>query len=105
MKAKLLNITLSSKQELDEVIHQYENGGKALHFLWEYETILRDAYKHGHEPYLDDIKKIITEGPLDAEQKSTHIGDNVVAIVASACLEYFRTKYYETKNENGVEES
>lgn len=104
MTAKLLDVTLSSKQELDDVIHQYVTGGKALHVLSEYKTILRDAYKHGHERYLEDIKKIITEEPLDVGQKNIHIDDNVVQIVASACSEYFRTKYYETKNENGVEE-
>lgn len=94
----LINLNISSKEELDTIIRQYDNGGRALSAMWDYENdILRHAYKHGNDQYLEDIKRLLAE-------ENKNIDEDILYDVANACLDYFRAKFYEIKQENSVDE-
>jgi hypothetical protein len=99
MTTQFMNITIESKEELDRVISQYQNGGKALMAMDEYQNILRNAYKHGFDDYLKEIERLMNE-----HGEKITVDENILSRISSACLEYFRTKYYECKNEYCVED-
>lgn len=69
----------------------------------DYQQILRNAYKHGHEQYLEDIKKLIEENETLNDRTKPNIDEETLSIVASACMEYFRSKFFEAMQDNGIE--
>jgi len=97
MEKPLITFNISSRQELDEIINQYSNGGKALLAMWDYQQVLRDARKHGEEAYYDAIRKELSD-----EHKN--VDDDILSDIAATCQQYFESKYYETKRDNGVED-
>jgi len=104
MTKALINFNVTSKQELDEILQQYQNGGKALRVIDDFQDVLRNSRKHGYEMYLEEINRRSKADQLAGYQKAVEIDAEVLSTIASACLEYFRDKFFEAKQDNGVED-
>jgi len=80
MEKSLINLTISSKYELDQIIQQYENGGRALSMIADYAMVLRNANKHGYEEYLAQVQKLMLENAQYSSEPQPTIDQETISI-------------------------